>query len=60
MAYFRVCPHCGGHLDPEEPCDCQEEEEKNRKIWEQNTMPGKRGQISFRLEIDYGRTEKVG
>ncbi len=22
MSYYRVCPHCGAHLDPGEPCDC--------------------------------------
>lgn len=20
--YYRVCPYCGAHLDPGEPCDC--------------------------------------
>ena len=24
--YYRICPHCGAHLDPGEPCDCQEED----------------------------------
>lgn len=23
MAYYKVCPHCGAHLDPGEVCDCQ-------------------------------------
>lgn len=23
MAYFKVCPDCGAHLDPGERCDCQ-------------------------------------
>lgn len=22
MSYYRVCPHCGAHLDPGESCDC--------------------------------------
>ena len=22
MSYFKVCPHCGAHLDPGESCDC--------------------------------------
>lgn len=21
---YRVCPHCGANLDPNEKCDCQE------------------------------------
>lgn len=23
MSYYRICPHCGAHLDPGEVCDCQ-------------------------------------
>lgn len=26
MSYFKVCPHCGAHLDPGERCDCRNEE----------------------------------
>lgn len=22
MSYYNVCPRCGAHLDPGEPCDC--------------------------------------
>lgn len=22
MSYYRICPHCGAHLDPGEVCDC--------------------------------------
>ena len=22
--YYRICPHCGAHLDPGERCDCQD------------------------------------
>jgi len=22
VSYYRVCPHCGAHLDPREVCDC--------------------------------------
>jgi hypothetical protein len=25
MSYYHVCPECGAHLDPGEPCDCQKE-----------------------------------
>lgn len=24
MSYFKVCPHCGAHLDPNETCDCRD------------------------------------
>lgn len=23
MTYYRVCPFCGAHLDPDEKCDCR-------------------------------------
>lgn len=23
---YKICPYCGAHLDPGEPCDCQDEE----------------------------------
>lgn len=23
MAYYQTCPECGAHLDPGEPCDCE-------------------------------------
>ena len=26
MAYYRICPYCGAHLDPGERCDCQGKE----------------------------------
>lgn len=25
MGYYRICPHCGSHLDPGESCDCIKE-----------------------------------
>lgn len=25
----RICPCCGAHLDPQERCDCQDEEQSN-------------------------------
>lgn len=34
---YRTCPYCGAHLDPSEPCDCEEKEE---------TAPGDAGAAS--------------
>lgn len=31
MSYYRVCPDCGAHLDPEERCDCQDEEKEEER-----------------------------
>ncbi|MCI8889244.1 MAG: hypothetical protein HFG70_14345 [Hungatella sp.] len=25
MAYYKICPKCKAHLDPEEHCTCEEE-----------------------------------
>lgn len=30
MSYFRECPICHCNLDPEEPCDCQEDKEQEK------------------------------
>ncbi len=27
---YRTCPHCGANLDPEEKCDCQEDQEEQK------------------------------
>ncbi len=34
MAYYNVCQHCGGNLDPGERCDCQDEREKQQELQE--------------------------
>jgi len=26
--YYNECPLCGAHLDPGEPCDCEEERQR--------------------------------
>ena len=26
MSYFKTCPLCGAHLDPDERCDCDKEQ----------------------------------
>lgn len=38
MPYYRICPDCGAHLDPDEPCDCHEEKAALRAT---NTQDGK-------------------
>lgn len=30
--FYRVCPKCGAHLDPNERCDCGKEKEKQDNI----------------------------
>ncbi len=31
MAFYRICPDCGAHLDPGETCDCRVEQEHMEK-----------------------------
>ena len=43
MSYYRVCPDCGGSLDPGEICDCSEQRTNGDRRLENlrpfNTMP---------------------
>lgn len=48
MAYYKICPRCGAHLDPGEPCDCELEENKRREFYSKNTkMNVETGQLAF-------------
>ncbi len=29
--YFKTCPFCGAHLDPDEKCDCQDNKNKEKE-----------------------------
>ena len=29
--YYHTCPNCGANLDPGERCDCEEEQNHDRK-----------------------------
>ena len=33
MSYFRTCPYCEAHLDPEEKCDCKKEIEETSNLY---------------------------
>lgn len=50
MAYFKVCPYCGGTLDPEEKCDCRDEKKKQEEFYDQHLkMNPRTGQMTFYL-----------
>lgn len=51
MAYYNICPKCGAHLDPGEPCDCEEEKESVKVSYMRliKTAP-ETGQMTFCLE----------
>ena len=37
MAYFKTCPDCGAHLDPEETCETCRAKEKARLVERTNS-----------------------
>ena len=48
MAYYRVCPKCGGNIDPGEKCDCEKEKARQQEIFSrQLRMEPKGGQLAF-------------
>lgn len=51
--YGYICPECGAHLDPGEPCDCRsEKEQKKKKVSEISQMMavGQDGQMRILFE----------
>lgn len=34
MTFYKICPKCKAHLDPEEHCDCEEEEKRKEEYVE--------------------------
>lgn len=34
---YRTCPYCGANLDPDEKCDCREENEQEENETEDNS-----------------------
>lgn len=59
MAYFRICPECGAHLDPDEKCDCRDQRKRTEQYFEKRIRadPGT-GQMSFRFDGKGGVHEK--
>ncbi|MCM1400330.1 MAG: hypothetical protein NC225_12715 [Clostridium sp.] len=48
--FFRICQHCGAHLDPDEKCDCREKERLELEEYEKQIKTEQDGQIAFALE----------
>lgn len=58
MAYYNVCPNCGGNLDPCEKCDCEIEKENDMKIYISSLKrEASSGQLAF--VIDNRENSKV-
>ncbi|MBK5898634.1 hypothetical protein [Catonella massiliensis] len=58
MPYFKICPGCGGNLDPGEKCNCQERHEK-RGIKFTDTKKGESHELSCQSHVNEG-TRKNG
>lgn len=41
VVYYKICPHCGAHLDPGEKCDCVRKEGNNTGNDPRKTQKGK-------------------
>ena len=46
--YYNECTICGAHLDPGEPCDCQDEKEQTMRNIEKFLQEDSYGQISLK------------
>ncbi len=58
MAYYNICPDCGAHLDPGEPCDCQDEKAKRQEFYAQSLkMEPKARQLAFVFGSMEGNSE---
>ena len=51
MSYYRICPHCGAHLDPGEVCDCRDKEKTPAGA--ANTDEGKVEQVDKAVSTSY-------
>lgn len=47
MSFYKKCPHCGANLDPGEPCDCQQEKEREERRREKLFFIENGGQMNF-------------
>lgn len=51
MAYYTICPKCQAHLDPNEPCDCENEDNSKQAIYSKLIgINPKTGQLFFQKE----------
>lgn len=56
MAYYNVCPVCGGNLDPGERCDCQQRKRQERVAFGK-WIKAEPATGQFVLQLDDGREE---
>lgn len=54
--YYNVCPDCGAHLDPGEPCDCKAVKKQNEEKYNRMLSVDEANQIRMNLEGTYDQT----
>lgn len=54
--YYNVCPECGAHLDPGEPCDCKDEKLRMDEEYERMFRMDDSHQLQLNLEAMYEKT----
>lgn len=53
MAYYSICPQCQAHLDPNELCDCENEDNSKQAIFSKFiSINAKTGQLFFQYDND--------
>ena len=51
MAYYSICPKCQAHLDPNEICDCESEDNSKQVIFSKFIgINAKTGQLFFQYD----------
>lgn len=51
MAYYSICPKCQAHLDPNESCDCENEDNSKQVIFSKFIgVNAKTGQLFFQYD----------
>lgn len=54
--YYKVCPICGAHLDPGEPCDCKNEKKRVERKYQSLIKVDESNQLALNLEELYEET----
>ena len=54
--YYDICPNCGAHLDPGEPCDCREEKRRAEERYDSMLIVGESNQLQMNLGEVYEKT----
>ncbi len=59
MSYYRVCPNCGAHLDPDEACDCRDTEKAPVSAANANEGGAEQNSTAVSASYDTTKEEKI-